>query len=394
MEPMNAMADIRNDGATIITGAQFPQIIPSVVSEQTGLDPESVKVITTFLGGSFGRRGGMDYVIAAIQASKAVSAPVNLIWDREDDMTHDNYRPAGIFQLTAGLTADKRRISSIKFHSTSPSISAVQWPSIIKDGIDPFAVEGIDNYPYDTKNLKFTYQMQPSPVTPGFWRSVSHTVNALALECFIDECAHAAGQDPIDFRIAQLDMSSPKHQWSGLSAGVPVGSRIKRVLSEVRAKSNWGVKLGAGRGQGVAVMEGYNSVIAMVAEVLVDKDLVVSLVKVTTVIDAGAVVHPDQAIAQIEGSINFGHSAAIWGEIDIENGSIVQNNFDTYRIARINESPKVLDIFFIEDDKSFVGGLGEPGTAVIQPAIGNAIYAACGKRCRTLPFTPENINMS
>ncbi len=393
MEPMNAMADIGEDQATVITGAQFPQIIPSVVSEQTGIPPENVKVVTTFLGGSFGRRGGMDYVIAAIQSSKSAKAPVNLIWDREDDLTNDNYRPAGIFQLTAGLDG-KGKVSAMKFHSTSPSISAVQWPSIVKDGIDPFAVEGIDNYPYATKDLNFTYQIHSTPIEPGFWRSVSHTVNAVALECFIDECAAAADQDPIDYRISQLDMGSTKHQWSGLSAGIPVGSRMKNVLEKVRSKSNWGKALGLNRGAGVAVMEGYNTVIAMVAEVLVDDQFQVYLEKVTAVVDAGTIVHPDQALAQIQGSINDGHSAALWSEITLKNGQIEQNNFDSYRIARINESPKTLDITFVESDGSFVGGLGEPGTAVIQPAIGNAIFAATGKRCRNLPFTPENINAS
>ena len=393
MEPMNAMADIRENHATIITGAQFPQIIPSVVSGQTGIAPENVKVTTTFLGGSFGRRGGMDYVIAAIQSSKAAKAPVNLIWDREDDMMHDNYRPAGLYNLSAGLDSTGK-LSAVKFHSTSPSISAVQWPSLVKDGVDPFAVEGIDNYPYLTKDLKFTYQMHPTPIEPGFWRSVSHTVNAVALECFIDECAYATKQDPIEYRISQLDMGSTKHQWSGLSAGIPVGSRMKKVLELVRDKSQWGKEMDDQRGQGVAVMEGYNTVIAMVAEVVVDSSYQVFLEKVTAVIDAGTLVHPDQALAQIEGSINYGHSAALWGEITLKNGQIEQDNFDTYRIARINESPKVLDISFVTGDGSFVGGLGEPGTAVIQPAIGNAIFAATGKRCRNLPFTPERINAS
>ena len=174
-------------------------------------------------------------MLLPIQSSKSAKAPVNLIWDREDDLTNDNYRPAGIFQLTAGLDG-KGKVSAMKFHSTSPSISAVQWPSIVKDGIDPFAVEGIDNYPYATKDLNFTYQIHSTPIEPGFWRSVSHTVNAVALNLH-DECAAAANQDPIEHRISQLDMGSTKHQWSGLSAGIPVGSRMKNVL-EVRSKSN------------------------------------------------------------------------------------------------------------------------------------------------------------
>ncbi|HWQ37544.1 MAG TPA: molybdopterin cofactor-binding domain-containing protein [Burkholderiales bacterium] len=392
MEPMNTTADVRADKAIIITPTQFQQLIPHVVAGATGLKPEQVEVITTFLGGGFGRRVEVDYAIDAAEISKAVGAPVKMVWSREDDMMHDSYRPAGIYQLTAGLDANGKPVA-MRFHSTSPSISARLFPSIVKDGIDPFAVEGIDNYPYETPNLKFTYQMHDTGVTPGYWRAVSHNLNAVALECFVDEMAHAAGKDPLQYRLDMLDMGSTKHQWSGLSAGVPVGARMKRVLEEVRSKSGWGKKLPAGRGMGVAVMEGYNTVIAMVAEVTVTPNYDVIIDKVTAVVDAGTLIHPDQALAQMQSTINFGQSACMWGEITVKNGAVEQNNFDMYRVARINEAPKVLDIHFIKSD-SVPGGLGEPGTAVVQPAIGNAIFAACGKRCRVLPFTPENIRAS
>ncbi len=390
MEPQNTTADVRADKAVIITPTQFQQLIPHVVAGATGLKPEQVEVVTTFLGGGFGRRVEVDYAIDAAEISKAVGAPVKMVWSREDDMTHDSYRPAGLYTLTAGLDSNGKPVA-MRFHSTSPSISARLFPSIVKDGIDPFAVEGIDNYPYTTPNLKFTYQMHDTGVTPGYWRAVSHNLNAVALECFVDEMAQAAGKDPIQYRIDMLDMGSTKHQWSGLSAGVPVGARMKRVLEEIRAKSGWGKKLGAGRGMGVAVMEGYNTVIAMVAEVTVSSAYDVTVDKVTSVVDAGTLIHPDQALAQMQSTINFGQSACMWGEITIKNGGVEQTNFDMYRVARINENPKVMDIHFIKSD-SVPGGLGEPGTAVVQPAIGNAIFAACGKRCRTLPFTPENIS--
>lgn len=392
MEPMNTTADVRADKAIIITPTQFQQLIPHVVGGATGLKPEQVEVHTTFLGGGFGRRVEVDYAIDAAEISKAVGAPVKMVWSREDDMTHDSYRPASLMKLSAGLDASGKPVA-MRFHSTSPSISARLFPSIVKDGIDPFAVEGIDNYPYDTPNMKLTYQMHDAGVTPGYWRGVSHNLNAVALECFVDELANAAGKDPIQYRIDMLDMGSTKHQWSGLSAGVPVGTRMKRVLEEVRAKSGWGKKLPDGRGMGVAVMEGYNTVIAMVAEVSVSANYDVTVEKVTAVVDAGTLVHPDQALAQMQGTINFGQSACMWGEITLRNGGVEQTNFDMYRVARINEAPKVLDIHFIKSD-STPGGLGEPGTAVIQPAIGNAIFAASGKRCRTLPFSPENIKGS
>jgi isoquinoline 1-oxidoreductase subunit beta len=230
-------------------------------------------------------------------------------------------------------------------------------------------------------------------VTVGYWRAVSHNLNAVALECFIDELAQAAGKDPIQYRLDMLDMGSTKHQWSGLSAGVPVGARMKRVLEEVRAKSGWGKRMSPGKGMGVAVMEGYNTVIAMVAEVTVSSDYDVTLDKVTAVVDAGTLIHPDQALAQMQSTINFGQGAGMMSEITIKNGGVEQTNFDMFRVVRMNEGPKVLDIHFIKSD-GVPGGLGEPGTAVIPPAIGNAIFAACGKRCRTLPFTPENIKAS
>jgi isoquinoline 1-oxidoreductase beta subunit len=390
MEPQNTTADVRSDKAIIITPTQFQQLIPHVVAGATGLKPEQVEVQTTFLGGGFGRRVEVDYAIDAAEISKAAGMPVKMIWSREDDMTHDSYRPAGIFKFSAGLDS-AGKLSAFRFHSTSPSISSRLFPSIVKDGIDPFAVEGIDNFPYVADGgMRFTYQMHDTGVTVGYWRAVSHNLNAVALESFIDEIATAAGKDPIQYRIDMLDMGSTKHQWSGLSAGVPVGARMKRVLEEVRKKSNWGKKLPAGRGQGVAVMEGYNTVIAMVVEVTVSDNYDVQIDKVTSVVDAGTLIHPDQALAQMQSCINYGQSACMWGEITIKDGAVEQNNFDTYRVARINEAPKELNTHFIKSD-SVPGGLGEPGTAVVQPAIANAIFAASGKRPRTLPYTPENI---
>jgi isoquinoline 1-oxidoreductase beta subunit len=390
MEPMNCTADVRADKAIIITGTQFQQLIPHVVAGATGLKPEQVEVHTTFLGGGFGRRLEMDFPIAAAEISKAAGMPVKMVYSREDDMTHDSYRPAGIYKLNAGLDA-KGNLSAVRFHSTGPSISARMFPSVVKDGIDPFSVEGIDNFPYTADGgLRFTYQMHDTGVTVGYWRAVSHNQNAVAVESFIDELAHAAGKDPIQYRMDMLDMGSTKHQWSGLAAGVAVGPRMRRALAQVRAKSGWGKKMPAGRGQGVAVMEGYNSVIAIVAEVTVSDTYDVQIDKVTTVVDAGILIHPDQALAQIQSSLNFGQAACMLGEITIENGAVQQNNFDTYRVTRINEAPKTLNIHFIKSN-STPGGLGEPATAVIQPAIANAIFAASGKRVRTLPFTPGNI---
>jgi len=393
MEPQNTTAHVTADKAVIITPTQFQQLIPHVVGGATGLKPEQVEVHTTYLGGGFGRRVEVDYAIDAAEISKlAGGVPVKMVWSREDDMTHDSYRPAGLYTLSAALDASGK-MTAVRFHSTSPSISARLFPSIVKDGIDPFAVEGIDNFPYAVPNLKFTYVMHDTGVTPGYWRAVSHNLNAVALECFIDECAAAAGKDPIAYRLSMLDMDpGNKHKWSGLSAGVPVGGRMKTVLEQARDKSGWNNKLPSGKGRGIAVMEGYNTVIAVVAEVSVSASYDVTVDKVVAVVDAGPLVHPDQAKAQMESTINFGQSAVMFGEITVKNNAIEQNNFDMYRVVRMNEAPKALEIHWVKAaDGQPPGGLGEPGTAVVQPAIANAIFAATGKRVRRLPLTPENI---
>ena len=390
MEPQNTVADVRGDKAIIITPTQFQQLVPHVVAGATGLKPEQVEVHTTFLGGGFGRRVEVDYCIDAAEISKAVGAPVKMVWSREDDMMHDSYRPASMMKLKMGLDS-KGMMSAFRFHSTSPSISSRLFPSIMKDGVDPFSVEGIDNYPYATPDLKFTYQIHDTGVQVGYWRGVSHNLNAVALECMIDECAEAAGQDPIDYRLAQLDMTDTKHQWAGLSAGKAVGARVANVLKQVKKKAKFGKRMPKGQGQGVAVMEGYNTVTAVVAEVTVSDNYDVSLDKVTAVVDAGQLVHPDQALAQIQGSFIYGQGAGMTAEITVKDGVVEQGNFDTYRVTRQNEAPKKMDIHFVKNDSSFVGGLGEPATAVIVPAIANAVYAASGKRVRTFPLTPENI---
>ena len=390
MEPQNTFAHVTADKALIITPTQFQQLVPHVVAGATGLKPEQVEVQTTFLGGGFGRRVEVDYAIDAAEISKASGEPVMMIWSREDDMTHDSYRPAGIFKFTAGVDA-KGKLTALKFKSTSPSISSRLFPSIVKDGIDPFALEGIDNFPYlADAGMNFSYVMHDTGVQVGYWRGVSHNLNAVALECFIDELATNAGADPIQYRIDMLDMGSTKHAWSGLSAGVPVGARMKNVLEELRKKANFGKKMPAGKGQGIAVMEGYNSIVGIVAEVSVDESMDVVVDKVTAVVDAGTLIHPDQALAQVQGCINFGQGAGLISEITVKNGIVQQNNFDGYRAVRINETPKVMDVHFIKSDGA-PGGLGEPATAVIVPAIANAIHAAVGKRVRTFPALPENV---
>ncbi len=393
MEPVCCTADVGQNRATIIVGHQLQTLIPSEVGKITGLKPEQIDVHTTFVGGGFGRKHGMDFVLQAAFISKASGVPVNLIWSREDDMTHDSYRPAAIINMEAGLDSQGKPIA-MRFESTSPSISAIYFPPLIVDGIDPWSVEGIDNYPYDTPNLMFTYKDHPTPLAPGYFRSVSNNLNVMAMECFIDECALKAKKDPLEYRLQMLEMESKKYPLSVYTtgAGIATGARMKRALMMLKERSNWGEDVPDGNGRGMSLMEAYNTVVAAIVEVTVSATFDVLVNKVVIVADAGVIVRPDQALAQIEGSIVMGLSAALWGEVTVEGGEIQQTNFDTYRVARINEIPKVNEIHFVDNDGTYVGGLGEPVTAAVQPALGNAIFSACGKRVRSLPFTPENIN--
>ncbi len=406
LEPVNTTVHVMSDKVLVITPHQLQGIIPGLISEATGLSPAQVEVKTTFLGGGFGRKLGGDFVVQAALISKAVGAPVNLIWDREDDMTHDSFRPAALIKITGGL--DKNgNIAALEFKGCSPHISAYQFPIIVHEGVDPHAVEGIDNYAYKTRDLRFTTYDTKVPVSIGYLRSVSNAQNCTALESFMDECAYSMGKDPIDYRINMLNMddqvtyehsgvqrtlTSAKHD-TAFSNGVGVGLRMKRVLEVIRDRSGWDQKLPTGSGRGVALLEAYNTVCAAVVEVDVTKSYDVIVKNVTIVVDAGQLIHPDQALAQMQGQVNYGLEIARKLEITLDRGAVQQDNFDTYPVGRMNESPD-MDIHFIDSEGDHVGGLGEPIVPIMQPALGNAIFAACGKRCRELPYTPENIKRS
>ena len=403
LEPVNTTADYKGGTCTIISPHQLQGILPPLVGAALDIEPQKVEIITTFLGGGFGRKLGADFVVQAALISKEIGKPVNLIWDREDDMTHDSFRPASLIKITGGL--DKNGdLTAMKYNQVMPHISSYQFPPLVHEGIDPHAVEGIDNFPYKTKDIKFSTFDFKVPISIGYLRSVSNAQNCTAVESFIDECAYSSGKDPIEYRIDLLNMKNVKYEHSGmekslpdakfanssLSIGTGVGSRMKKVLEVVRDKSNWNSKKDNRIGRGVALLEAYNTVLATVVEVEVSDNYDVNILKVTAAVDAGQLIHPDQAKAQIEGSINYGLEIAKRLEISIVNGVVRQDNFDTYQVGRMYESPKI-DVYFIKSKADFVGGIGEPAVPVIQPALGNAIFDACGKRCKILPYTPENI---
>ena len=365
MEPMNFIADVRADSVLLVGPTQFQQLAQGMVAGALGMKPEQVKIRTTFLGGGFGRRVEVDFVVQAALISKAVGAPVKLIWSREDDMTHDYYRPASHIQLTAGLDAAGKPVA-FKYAHAGPSVTKRMFPAFVKDGIDPFMLEAAP-IPYDIPNQSGNLAIHDTGVPTGFWRSVSHGMNAFANECFVDEMAAAAGKDPVEFRRSLL-------------AKEP---RYLRVLNLAVEKSGWGKPLPAGRKLGIAVMEGYGTYLAQVAEVSVVGNEI-KLHRMVVVADVGAMVNPNIVEQQIESSVVYGMGAAMYDEITVNGGKVEQTNFHNYRAPRMNEIPKI-EIHLIADGKE-PGGIGEPVTALVAPTVANAVFAITGKRLRRLPL--------
>ena len=365
MEPMNFTADVRKDSCLLMGPLQFHDGAQGTAVALTGLKPDQITIKTTFLGGGFGRRIDMDFIAQAIEISKAIGGPVKLLWTREDDMTHDFYRPTSLHQLAGGMDASGKP-TALKFHLTSPSVTARLFSVFVKDGIDPFMTEAAA-VPYDIPNQLADVVIHDTGLRVGYWRSVSHALNAFANESFMDEMAAAAGKDPFEYRRALLEKQP----------------RLKRVLEIAAEKSGWGKALPAGRGRGIAVMEGYGTSMAQVAEVSVSNGAV-RVHKVVVAVDMGKMVNPNIVRQQLESSINFGLSAALFGEITLKDGRVQQSNFHDYKVVRMSESP-VIEMHLVASDEK-PSGIGEPGTALILPTVANAVYAATGKRLRKLPL--------
>ncbi len=371
MEPMNFTADVRADGCDIYGPTQFPQMAEGVAMQITGLPKEKVKVHTTFLGGGFGRRIDVDFIVQAVQISKAVGKPVKLIWTREDDMTHDFYRPVSLTTLAGGLDASGKPIA-MKFRLTSPSVTARLFPAFVKDGVEPFMAEAA-LVPYDIANTNVELAIHDAGVRVGYWRSVSHALNCFANESFIDEMASAAGQDPVAYRMAMLNGKEAE--------------RYRNVLNIATSKANWG-KAPKGRFQGVALMEGYGTYVAQVSEVSINKGEV-RVHKVTCAVDCGTMVNPDIVKAQIESSVAYGMSAVLLSKITFKDGKVEQSNFHDYQVLRMNQMP-VVDVHLVASTEK-PGGIGEPVTATCGPSVANAVFAATGKRIRKLPIEAADL---
>jgi isoquinoline 1-oxidoreductase beta subunit len=364
MEPMNCTAVVRKDGCELWVPTQGQTGAQDTAARIAGVRAEAVKVHTTFLGGGFGRRGEQDFVAEAVAVAKRVGVPIKLMWTREDDMRHDFYRPATYNRLACALDAGGQPIAWRH---------AIAAPSILArfsgrgGGVDRTSVEGAANLPYAIPNLRVTCARVDAHVPVGFWRSVGSSQNAYVTECFFDEVAAAAARDPYELR-RMLLTGQRRHQ---------------AVLELAATKAAWGRSLPAGRHRGIAVAESFGSFVAQVAEVSV-ADARVRVHRVVCAIDCGIVINPDTIAAQMESGIVYGLTAALKGEITIKNGRVEQGNFHDYPLLRFDEMPAV-EVHIVPSTNP-PGGVGEPGTPPIAPAVANAVFAATGKPVRRLPI--------
>lgn len=367
LEPMNCTVHVQKDRCDVWVGTQVPGVSQAAVAKVTGLKPEQVTIHNHLLGGGFGRRLEVDGTLRAAQIAQQVEGPVQVIYTREEDIQHDMYRPYYYDRISAGLDAQGRPIGW-SHRIAGSSIMARFFPAAIKNGVDFDAVEIAAEPAYTVGDFHVEWFAQEPPGIPtAFWRGVGVTRGTFVLESFIDELAANAKQDPLAYRLALLEKSP----------------RSKAVLQLAAEKSGWGKPLPAGQGRGIALCTGFGSFMAQVVEASVDKDGSVSPTRVVCVVDCGLMVNPDTVRAQMESGIIFGLSAALFGEITLKEGRVEQTNFGDYRVLRMNESPRI-EVHLIKSPEA-PGGIGEPGTSCIMPALTNAVYAATGKRIRKLP---------
>ncbi len=376
LEPMNCTAQMVGDKVEIWVGSQNGDASLAAAAEAAGVPLANVKVNKYLLGGGFGRRGFQDYTRQAVLLAKQVPGPpIKLIWSREEDMQHGFYRPITQCKL-AGALDEKGNLTALHMRISGQSIIAHVAPSRVQNGYDALQFQGLlaDEFGYlDIPNLLIDHAMRNTHVPVGFWRGVNHNQNAIYLECFIDELAHEAKRDPLEFR-------------RGLMARNP---KNLAILNTVAARAGWGTPTAAGVFRGICQNYGFGSYTAAVAEVSVSDQGQLKIIKITAATDPGYVVNPDQVAAQVDGSFVYGLSALLFSENTIEKGRVVESNFHDYEVMRMQDMPKVDTV--IAPSGGFWGGVGEPTIAVAAPAVLNAIFAATGKRIRTLPLRDQDL---
>ncbi len=376
LEPMNCTAKWDDGKVEIWVGSQNGDASLAAAAEAAGVKLDAVKVNKHHLGGGFGRRGQQDYVRQAVLIAKQVPGrPVKLIWTREEDMQHGYYRPITQCKLTATMDA-QNNVTGLHARISGQSILAYLAPQRMENGVDRIAFQGWipDEFGYMAiPNLLIDHAVRNTHVPVGFWRGVNTNQNALYMECFIDEMAHAAGKDPLEFR-RSLMTKNPKHL---------------AVLNAVAERAGWGTPLPKGVYRGMSQNCGFGSYTAAVAEVSVSPKGELKIHRIICASDPGYVVNPDQVAAQIEGSFVYGLSSVLFSKITIEKGRVAESNFDSYQVMRLVDMPKVETV--LVPSGGFWGGVGEPTIAVAGPAVLNAIFAATGKRIRNLPLSPEDL---
>ncbi len=370
MEPMNCTVHVRPDGCDVWVGTQVCARTQAIAAKVTGLPLQKVVVHNQFLGGGFGRRLDVDGTEKAVRIAQKVSGPVKVVWTREEDIQHDFYRPIYYDRITA--TLKDSQIYGWKHRVTGSSVMARWFPLGFQHGVDIDGVDSAIDEPYDIPHFRVEFVRHEPPAVPtGFWRGVGPNNNVFAVESFIDELAKKVGKNPLDFRLAMLGKSP----------------RLKTALQLAAKKSGWNDPLPARVGRGIAVQVSFASFIATIAEVEVDHNGEVYVRRITSAVDTGIAVNPDTIVAQLQGGLIFGVTAALYGEITIDKGRVQQSNFNDYRMLRIDQAP-IIEVHLIKSGEA-PGGIGETGTTAGPPAVRNAIYAATGIALRRLPIDRE-----
>jgi CO/xanthine dehydrogenase Mo-binding subunit len=374
LEPQNCVAVVADGRCEVWASTQFPEGAKGIAAARSGVDPARVSIHSQFIGGGFGRRLEVDFVGQAAAIARALpGTPVKLVWTREDDTTHDYYRPASLHRLRGGLDAAGKLVA-LDHQMVSQSVTARAFPGAVTEGKDPFMLEGAENLTYSVPNLRSTAVIQDTGVRVGYWRSVSNALNAFAFEGFIDELAVAAGRDPVAFRLELL-------------AGQP---RQRKVLERAAQVAGWGTAgLGKDRALGCASMECYGTHVAVVAEVERRAGKGVHCTRMSFVVDPGIAVHPDQVVAQVQSAAITGLIGCLKSEITLANGRVQEQNFDRFQLLRMSEAPRI-DVEILASGDA-PGGMGEVGTPLVAPALANALAALTGQRVRRLPFSTAGV---
>ncbi len=377
LEPQNCTAHVTGDRAEIWAPTQNGEAALASAAHALGIPPRNVTVHKTMLGGGFGRRGvTQDFVPPAVLIAREVGRPVKVVWSREEDTGHDYYRPVAMARMSAGLDATGMP-AAWHVRMTGNSIWSTLMPMTVRDGVDRQFQEGfLADMPYDIPNYLADYAIRNTHVPVGFWRCVNHTQNCFFKESFVDEMAHAAGIDPLEYRRRLIGT----HRNAGKFLG---------VLNAAAERAGWGTPPPPQTFRGIALNEAYNTFVAAVAEVSVAADGAVRMPRIVVALDPGTVVNPLTAEMQTESAVVFGLTAALYGEITIKDGRVEQSNFNDYRMLRLAEMPRVDTVLM--PSGGFWGGCGEPPVAVVAPALCNAIFAATGKRIRSLPLKNHDL---